>query len=95
MCARSVYVRNWILRHDTTVILDLDIKVGVRQHPLPQPQNFCEPVGVESMIGIMTDVCLDHGRFTAPGNAAAINRRLCDVTHFGDMRVSGDVVPIG
>jgi hypothetical protein len=94
MFAGRPYFRNRVLGDDATIVFDFDLDLIVRQHPLPELQDFREPVRLQPVIGVLPNMGLEQNRFALPDDPAAIDEVFHDVAHFGDMRVWRDEVTI-
>jgi prephenate dehydrogenase len=58
---------NRILRYDTAVVLHIDSQLRTGNHTVSQIQDFCQPVRSKPVIGVATNVRLQHKLFLFSG----------------------------
>jgi hypothetical protein len=59
-------------------------------------ENLCQRAGLQAMIDIIPEPCLeDAGMVAIVQHAAAINEAFRHITDFRDVEMSGDLVAIG
>ena len=87
-------VRNRVLRHNTAVVFDLDIKSVARQDSFPEFENPSESIGAESVFGVSSDMCLQQDLFFSARLTAAVDKVSYHVTDLSYMRMNRNVISI-
>jgi hypothetical protein len=84
-----------VLRDNTAIIFDFHVQLGVWQNAFAELQNPGESIGPKPVFRVAPDMCLQQHLFFLAGLAAAIDKFSHDVTDFGYVGVSRDIIPIG
>lgn len=95
MAARRFNLRDWVLRHDAAVVLDLDLQTIMRQDTLPQLQNFGETSVCQVVIDVFAYPCLQKTGLGFGGQSTAVDRLFCDMADFRYVKVRRDLAAIG
>ena len=85
-----------ILRHHAAIVFHLDFKVVVREYLLSQIKNPGEARGIETMIEIAGHISLQQACLgCVVQRPAAVDKALGDMTDFGDVKMSGNLIATG
>jgi hypothetical protein len=83
-----------VLRDHTAIVFNFNIQPVIWQNAFAELQDFCESIGPESVFRIGPDMCLQQHLFFFAGFATAIDKHSHDVTNFGYVRVSRDMIAV-
>ena len=84
-----------VLSYNTAIIFDFHVQLVTGQNTFAKFQNPGESIRPKPVFGIASDMCLQQHLFFLAGLAAAIDKFSHDVTDFGYVGVSRDIIPIG
>lgn len=94
MLAFHFCVADRILRDNAAIVFDLDVELRAGQHSIAELQNCGKPIGLESMVGIVARVRLQHHLCLLACYSAAIDKAFGHVTNFGDVEMRRDLVAV-
>jgi hypothetical protein len=94
MFARRLNFLHRILRYHAAIVFHFDFELIVRQNAFPELKDLGESIRFQPMIGVLTDVRLEQGRFVLPHDAAAIDKVFRHVPNFRDVSVRRNEVAI-
>ena len=83
-----------ILRDNAAIIFNFNVELIVRQNAFAKLQDFGKPIGTKPMFHVAPDMCLQQHLFFLAGLAAAIDKFSHDMTNFGYVGVSRDIIAI-
>src|SRR5690242_19177672 len=84
-----------VLSYNAAIIFELHVQFVIRQNTFAKFQNRGESIGAKPMLRIAPDMCLQQHFFFVASLTAATDKFPHDVTDFGDVGVSRDIIPIG
>jgi hypothetical protein len=85
---------NWILRNDTTIVLDVYIQVSAWNHAISESQDFHETIRSQPVIDIITNVGLQNDLLLFSDYSATIDKVSNEMADFSNVSVRRNVIAI-